>query len=88
MYRKKSWNFKFRNGPVPFTGKLRGFGDWWRFPKTTQENNENYNASVDEELKIYNIKIRPKRINLPTQWDDKIRCVQKSWKVHRKTQWR
>ena len=31
---------------------------------------------------------RAKRRHLPTAWDDKPRCIQRTWKVHRKTRYR
>jgi len=48
--------------------------DWLRYPRTTQE----LRAGA----------VRAKRANLPTAWDDRARCVQRSWKVHRRTHYR
>jgi hypothetical protein len=38
----------------------------------------------------YTVKVRGKRSlrNLPDDWDDKPRCWMRSWKKHRKTQYK
>jgi hypothetical protein len=48
--------------------------DWLRYPHTAQE----LRAGA----------VRSKRARLPTAWDDRRRCVQRTWKVHRKTRYR
>lgn len=79
--------FKFRNGPVPYTRGHCGRASL-RHPKTTQE--RRWAVAHDDELKEYNLTVRPRRnyTNLITAWDDKWPIVQKSWKKHRKTQWK
>lgn len=61
--------------------KKRYLGSFLRYPKTTQE--------IKENLDKFDTKIRGKRRNLPTAYDDQFVRHQKSWKyLRRKTQYR
>ena len=53
-----------------------------RHPKTTQE------IKWNEAHEKQEVKVRKKRMRLPTAWDDIWRKSQRSWKKHRKTQWK
>lgn len=69
--------YKFRNGPVPRTGRRSNYG-YWRHPKTAQE------------LRNIDCFTRAKRKNIPTSWDDLERgdWRDKNWKRYRKHQWK
>jgi len=62
----------------------------FRSPKTLQEIRENMAIRLDPEImKISELTVRAKRINLPTAWDDiphSTKYMDNSWKRHRKTQ--
>ena len=68
-------------------------GQAFRSPKTTQEiraNQIQYDNEIIEEAGC-RIHIRPKRVNLPTEWDDlqfSTKYNDNSWKRHRKNQYR
>lgn len=61
----------------------------YRLIRTTQERRANGRRCL---LKIdeYVVKLRPSRnySNLPNSWDDINRCCMRSWKKHRKTQYK
>lgn len=81
----------FRTLPVPHTRCYRGGGySFSRRPKTLQERAQA--EAHDEELREYGIRVRPRRnkANLPNSWDDVGRTDwdDRSWKRHRKTQWK
>ncbi len=61
---------------------------YYRSIKTTQERKNN--TRKDNFESIFEIKIRPKRKGkmLPDSWDDIGRCSQRSWKLHRKNQYK
>ena len=67
------------------------FSNWYRTPHTTAERRENLFVQRDESIVEATgrvVTVRPKRsTGLPNAWDDIPRCVQKSWKVQRKTQY-
>lgn len=91
-WNKSRSNFVFRSGPVPCTGKSKWRG-CWRHPKTTAERRDAAHLRYDEEMRIYNIKLRSKRnfTNLPNVWDDfrRTNVNSKSWKNQkRKHQWK
>jgi hypothetical protein len=71
----------FRRAPVPFTGRGRGWTGF-RHPRTAAEIAANA-AAVDDGFPVPG-----RRRNLPTAWDDLPRHVERSWKAHRRTQWR
>ncbi|HCW06988.1 MAG TPA: hypothetical protein DGG95_06450 [Cytophagales bacterium] len=75
--------YTYRGGPVPYIGKRSG-GGYYRHMKTTQERRWSFAAKVD------GVPWRARRNarNLPNPWDDICRTVTKSWKKHRKTQWK
>ena len=59
--------------------------------RTAQEIRCNQSLKFDIEIRdiMGNVTlIRPKRMNLPTAWDDKPRCEKRSWKDIRKTQYK
>jgi hypothetical protein len=66
----------------------------FRNPRTTQERRENIAAMLDPEIVETTgriLIIRPKRVNLPTAWDDlqhSTKYRDNSWKRHRRTQYR
>lgn len=57
---------------------------WYRYPKTSQEI-RNYSRWSDVPVKI-----RSKRnpANLPDSWTDIPRTIERSWKAHRRTQYK
>lgn len=74
--RRNKKDYKFRDGPVPRTGKRKN--SWrggMRYPKTKQELSQ-------EEV------TRAKRKYLPTTWDDIWRDSERNWKSQRKTQYK
>lgn len=73
----------YRQTPVPFLIRRRTW-IWLRHPRTKQENSYNQTEKTEE----YSGKIRKSRKNLPTAWDDLPIRLQRSWKKHRKTQYK
>lgn len=73
--------FKYRREPVPYTRKLRG-RKRWRKPRTKHI----FLMYDNPEYKEFN---RGTKKLVPSCWDDKIRCSQKSWKEQSKArhQW-
>lgn len=95
--RRKRWDqkrwgdYEYRNGPVKGTGKGRwSYGPYMRHPRTQQELREIALFESYEELKDLNIRIRGRRKDLPTHWDDFARRDRqdRSWKRHRKNQYK
>lgn len=81
----------FRNGPVSFTGKRR-WGRIFRRVGTRGEIRDLVGLEAEmedhEEFPV-KVKIRRRRRNLPTAWDDlTIRGKGRGWKHHRRTQWK
>ena len=76
-YRRIKHYFRYRFDPVPYTGKMTRYRNYWRYMKTTQEKRWNL---ADPEY------IRGKRNNLPSAWDDYYRgdINNKSWKHNKK----
>lgn len=67
-------NYRFRRDPVPGIGRNRWhFGNFYRYPKTTQE----HRMMADPEVGTY---IRKRRKLIPTAYDDIPRCQQRCWK--------
>lgn len=93
--RRRAWGYipdrDFRNGPVPHTGRRRG-GHMFRRPGTHGERRELRGLEADlqdPDMDLPRIRIRVRRRNAPTAWDDlPIRGRGKSWKRHRKTRFR
>lgn len=81
--------YEFRRTPVPRTGKGSPYR-WLRHPRTTSERRASDAVDNDPEMREYKVKSRAKRSKamLPSAWDDLPRHVDKSWKRHRKTQYR
>jgi hypothetical protein len=75
------WN---GTGPVPGTGNKR-YGRYFRSPKTLK--NLKYYTGVLEEFEP-KVKIRGGRSSMPTSWDDISINFTRSWKSHRKTQYK
>ena len=75
--------YVYRYSPVPGIG-VRHYGSWYRRMKTTQERRWSLAEKVD------GVPWRKRRnfSNLPNSWDDKQKNVLKTWKKHRKTQWK
>lgn len=79
---------QYRRDPVPHTrGSRRSRqSDYLRYPKTQAERRLAAGAPVDE-FEPTPRSARSRR-HLPSAWDDQIRCNQRSWKSHRRTQWK
>lgn len=79
---------QYRCDPVPHTrGSRRSRqSDYLRYPKTQAERRLAGGGPVDE-FEPAPRSARSRRY-LPTAWDDQIRCNQRSWKSHRRTQWK
>ena len=97
MYTSNSWKRKikwlrFRFDPVPYTG-LKFRGHWFRRPTTYHEIKWNCaHQELEYDLSIPNL-VRKKRSfkNIPVSWDDIGRSDvrnKKSWKRHRRHQWK
>jgi hypothetical protein len=72
---------------VPYTGKRSPYC-YFRYPKTYQDNREVAGLKAEaDDLPIHVDKLR-QRHRLPTCWDDISRGSQRSWKEHRKKQWK
>jgi hypothetical protein len=67
---------------------LENFGDRHR---VMNEKRQNRNARKDEEIQHYKVKLRSRRMNVPTKWDDEhiSKWGGKSWKLGTKArkQW-
>jgi len=83
-------DFVFRRGPVEGIRCYRGGGGWQRAIRTHAEIRENEALYFDADAKEVGIEPRGHRRNLRTSWDDPGRSDHdvRSWKKHRKTQWR
>lgn len=77
-----------RGMPIPGTGRSSGY-NLLRSPSTQSERRQDFFYSEDGEPSP---SIRPRRRahHIPTAWDDDIRSDygNRSWKRHRKTQWK
>ena len=80
--RKQRESARYREDPVPGTGKMRG-GCFNRKMRGTQE--KRWNIAHQD---LVHIRGRRKPCNLPDSWEDIARDEQRSWKKHRKTQWK
>lgn len=78
---------QFRKTPVPFTGRRS-----WNYLRqlNTMPERRLAEAHANQEMKNYGVKVRAKRnkANLPNSWDNYWRHNTKSWKKHRKHQWK
>ena len=100
---RKRWNYSHRRVPrdelstdwsvfrglnIGYMGSKPRGGSLWRAVRTTQEIREQ--ARVCDELAEYGIRVRPRRVDLPTLFDDQSRSnwKSKSWKNRRRTQYR
>lgn len=73
----------FRGGPVPLTGRRSRYA-WNRPVRTTQELRYLAAAKVDGD----GAPDRAARRSIPSDYDDVTRHCERSWKRHRRTQWR
>jgi hypothetical protein len=78
--------------PVMFTGRRHGNGlVWFKKPRTIQERRHHEALQRDDEIIEITgrrLTVRAKRINLPSDWADIRRTVQRSWKEQRRTQYK
>lgn len=84
-YRHKNWNGE---GPVPYTGKL-GRYCYRRKPRTLSIIKDAFSKRDEDEIE-FNVINRRTKGNITTAWDDKGRSDwrDRSWKRHRKTQYK
>ena len=63
---------------------------WLRHIRTTPERRANTGDAADARANGEALPVRRSRlgINLPSAWDDIVRCAQRSWKKHRKHKFR
>lgn len=85
-WRPNRHEFKFRDGPVPYTRCHRGGFGMFRRPRTFQVIRAEYHARLDaieDDIDLGTAK------RYPTSWDDIARSSpEKSWKKQRRHQWR
>jgi hypothetical protein len=75
--------------PVMFTGRRRGSClVWFKKPHTIQERRLNEALRTDDVVHETGLIVRAKRINLPNGREDRNKVTQRSWKKHRKTQYK
>jgi hypothetical protein len=78
--------------PVPYTGRRHGNGlNHHKKPHTIQERRHHEALMTDVDVVHETgrrLIVRAKRINLPNGYEDINRTVQRSWKEHRKTQYK
>ena len=90
----KPWReYKYRCDPVPHIRCFRGGNGYYRSVGTFNERRENdFCNEHDEDARFYGVRARAARTtgNLPEPWDDILRSDygNRSWKKHRKTQYR
>lgn len=87
-YRTSTCRVAYRGGPIPRIHRRRFHGGWMRSPRTLNENRANDSLAYDGHelpLPVEKLKSRGK---LPTSWDDLMRSKNRSWKKHRRTQWK
>lgn len=78
----------FRCAPIAGVRRWRR-GGGFRCPRTTQEIRETEFTRYDEDIAEYRVKVRGRRFNLPTLYDDIMRSnYSKNWKRHRRTQYK
>lgn len=85
--KKSKWDrYAYWNGtgPVPGTGN-RSYGRCMRHPKTLKT--LKYATGIVEELEP-KVKIRGGKSSIPTAWDDFMIARTRSWKKHRKVQYK
>jgi hypothetical protein len=75
-----------------FTGRRHGNGlVWFKKPRTIQERRHHEALMTDIDV-IHEtgrrLVVRAKRINLPNGREDRNKVTQRSWKEHRKTQYK
>lgn len=80
-------DYMFRHGPVPGIRNGKGSGrGWLRHPKTTAERRAAAGQEADRNPSL--VRSRRNHRVLINSWDDIPRSAERSWKRHRKTQWR
>lgn len=76
----------FINGPVPGVSKSRGgYSSWYKRPKSARRKRQAFFFKEEGEPEV-----KPKhRVNaIRSAWDDDKRTVERSWKSHRKHQYK
>ncbi len=87
----KSGHYEYRRDPVPGTSCGWAGGHWYKHPQTMSEKRAAIALESDEDAREYNIRPRRSRPNIPDAYWDRPRAderTRKSWKKHRRTQWR
>jgi hypothetical protein len=91
--KRRSWSKEhvsedhFRRYPVPNIRKSRSRRGWDRHMRTAQE--LRMNLAVTEEENDLGVRIRGRRCNLPTYYDDVAHARRgDNWKNYRKTRWK
>ncbi len=59
-----------------------------RLPKTTNERRATSVHQADDTLEGVKIRLARQGANMPNSWDDKQSPAYRSWKKHRKNQWK
>jgi hypothetical protein len=89
---KTKENAKRLGLPVMFTGRRHGNGlVWFKKPHTIQERRHHEALMTDTDSLLPDgrrLVVRAKRINLPNGREDRNKVTQRSWKEHRKTQYK
>ena len=83
--------YEYRRDPVPYTSCGWAGGHWYKHPRTMNEMRAAVALDSDDDAREYHIKPRRSRPNIPNAyWDMQRSDVRnrKSWKAHRKHQWR
>lgn len=81
-YKMSKWNCE---GPVPGTG-VKHYGRVMRRPKTLKT--LKYATGIIEDCNEPTVRVRGGKSNIVTSWDDIWIYNQRSWKSHRKTQYK
>ena len=91
VWRRRSGRYRYRRDPVPGTSCGWAGGHWYKHPQTMNEMRAAVALDSDEDAREYHIKPRRSRPNIPSAYWDMQRAdvrERKSWKKHRKHQWR
>jgi hypothetical protein len=91
--RRSIRRFKYRNGPVPFTGSGGSYSCYYRSPRAHGFMIAEAIAAVDaldpeNDLAPRFVQALARADKHPTAYDDIPRCRDRSWKRQRKTRWR
>lgn len=82
--------YYYRKDSIPYIRKSRGKYRGIRHPKTTAERRASVDLMLDDDAQEYNIRPRTRRnhVNLVNAWDDIPRHYTRSWKKHRRHQYK